>query len=85
MVLPAGKSATMSPRQVMTGSSVSLTVTVKEELAVPATLAAVQVTLVVPMGNRWGEVITVVPIAHVTVGVGVPVAVGDVKGTDAVH
>jgi len=53
-----------------TGGSVSTTVTVNEQLAVPALLEAVQRTEVVPTGNA-------VPEAGVetTVGAGVPVAV----------
>src|SRR5262245_16606864 len=57
-----------------TGGSVSLTVTVKEQLTVPATFVAVQVTIVVPTGNENGEVITVEPILHVTAGAGLPAA-----------
>jgi hypothetical protein len=62
----------------------SATVTVKLQLAVPAVLVAVQLTVVVPTGKVWGEVITVAPILHSIVGVGVPVAV-TVKETEAEH
>src|SRR5881396_3808522 len=61
---------------ISTGGSVSLTVTLKEQLAVPATFEAVHVTAFVPMGNEYGEEITVEAILNVTVGVGLPVAVG---------
>src|SRR5262245_46602321 len=57
-----------------TGGSVSLTVTVKEQLAVPRTFDAAQVTIVLPTANENGEVITVEPILHVTAGAGPPVA-----------
>src|SRR2546426_95720 len=50
--------------------------TVNEQLTVPALFDAVQVTVVVPTGNAYGEVITVGPILHATVGPGLPVAVG---------
>src|SRR5882672_9666760 len=61
-----------------TGGSLSLTVTVtlNEQLAVPAMFEAVQVTVVAPAGKACGEVITVEPILHVTAGAGLPVAVG---------
>ena len=61
---------------VIAGGSVSLTVTVNEQVAVPALFKAVQTTVVVPTGNEKGEVITVEPILHVTVGAGLPVVVG---------
>ena len=56
-----------------TGGSVSLTVTVKEQLAVLAMFEAVHVTVFVPTGNEYGEVITVESILHVTEGAGLPV------------
>src|SRR4051812_21209230 len=57
----------------------------KEQLAVPAVLTAVQVTVVVPSGNPPGEVRTAPEASlHVTVGAGLPVAVG-AKGTRALH
>ena len=62
----------------------SLTVTVNEQLSVPAIFVAVQFTVVVPTGKVYGEVITVDPILHSTVGAGVPVAV-TVNETDLEH
>src|SRR5258708_3478165 len=73
---PAGAAAATFVGQVSTGGSVSLMVTVKAQLALPATFEAVQVTVVVPTGNGYGEVIAVEPSLHVTVGMGVPVAPG---------
>jgi hypothetical protein len=52
-----------------------LIVTVNEQLATPATLEAVHVTVVVPTGKEFGEVITVEPTRQVTVGAGLPVTV----------
>jgi hypothetical protein len=71
---PAGAATLRFAGHVSTGGSVSLTVTVKEQLAVPATFEAVHETVVVPTGKAYGEVITVEPILHVTGGVGLPVA-----------
>src|SRR5437868_1603286 len=62
--------------QVIRGGSLSCTVTVNEQFAVPATFDAVHETVVVPTGNELGEVITVAPALHVTVGAGLPVTVG---------
>ena len=62
--------------QVIDGGCVSLTVTVNEQFAVPATLEAVHVTVLVPTEKKLGEVITVAPILHVTVGAGSPVTAG---------
>src|SRR5438552_3520958 len=56
----------------MSGGCVSLTVTVKLQFAVPHSLEAVQLTVLVPTGNECGDVITVAPILHSKVGVGVP-------------
>jgi len=66
--------------QVMEGGSVSFTVTVKVQVAVPQELVAVQVTLVVPTGK-------VLPEAGVqlTVGVGSPVTMGSAQVTTALH
>ncbi len=52
-----------------------VTVTVNVQLAELTLFVAVQVTVVVPTGNVCGDVMTVLPILHSTVGVGVPVAV----------
>src|ERR1041384_8375410 len=76
LVVPAGTLVTMLAGQIKVGGSVSLTVTVKKQFATPATFEAVQVTVFVPTGNAVGEVITVEPSVHMTVGVGLPVAVG---------
>jgi len=73
---PNGAAAVTFVGQVSTGGSVSVIVTVKEQLAVLATFEAVHVTVVVPTGNGYGGVIAVEPILHVIVGVGLPVAVG---------
>src|ERR1043166_772491 len=59
----------------MIGACVSLTVTMKLQLAVPHSLDAVQLTVLVPTVNVCGDVMTVAPILHSTVGVGVPLAV----------
>src|SRR5262245_8158720 len=60
---------------VIAGGCVSLTVTVNEQLATPATFEAVHVTVVVPTGKEFGDVITVEPTRQVTLGAGLPVAV----------
>jgi hypothetical protein len=59
------------PGQLMVGGRVSRTVTVNEQVAVPATLEAVQVTTVAPSGKRLpgGGL-------QVTIGVGFPLALG---------
>src|SRR2546426_6043041 len=59
---------------VISGGSESLTVTVNEQLATPTAFDAVQMTVVVPIGNECGEVIAVDPIWQITVGAGLPVA-----------
>ena len=76
LVWPGGASATMFCGQVIDGGCVSLTVTVNEQFAVPATFEAVHVTVLVPTENGCGEVIAVAPIMHVTVGAGSPVTAG---------
>src|ERR1043166_4924953 len=60
--------------QVIAGGCVSLTVTVKLQLTMPQPLEAVQLTVFVPTGNEWGDVMTVEPTLHSVVGVGLPVA-----------
>ena len=71
--------------QTIRGGCVSLTVTVKAQLAAGGTpLSAVQVTVVTPTGKTCGEVMTALPSVHVTVGAGLPVAV-TAKATDAPH
>jgi len=72
---PDGAATVRLAGHASTGGSVSLTVTVKEQLAVPATFEAVHETVVVPTGNAYGEVIAVEPILQVTGGVGLPVAI----------
>jgi hypothetical protein len=68
-----------------TGTCVSLTVTMKMQLASGLTpLDAVQLTVVVPTGNVCGDVITVAPSLHATVGAGIPVAPTE-KLTEAEH
>jgi hypothetical protein len=55
----------------------SVTVTVNEQLAEPAVLVAVQVTVVTPLGKAKGEVMVVGPgMVQVTVGTGHPTTVG---------
>jgi hypothetical protein len=49
---------------VIVGGSVSLTITSKEQLVVPQSLDAVQLTVLVPTANAWGDVMTVAPILH---------------------
>ena len=71
--------------QVMLGGWVSKTVTVKLQVALGGfPLEAVQVTVVVPTGKVFGEVIVVAPILHVMVGAGVPVPV-TLNETEAEH
>jgi hypothetical protein len=48
---PAGASTEMFVGQEMTGASVSITTTLKAQLAVPARFEAVQLTILVPTGN----------------------------------
>jgi len=68
-----------------TGAWLSLTVTVKLHIASGCTpFVAVQLTVVVPTGNVFGDVITVLPTLQVTVGAGMPVD-PTVKLTDAEH
>jgi hypothetical protein len=67
-----GVLAMMFAGQVMTGGCVSFTVTVKLHMLIPAELVAVQSTVVTPTGNVCGEVMTIEPILHSTVGVGHP-------------
>jgi hypothetical protein len=57
---------------------------VNEQLSEPALFVAVQLTAVEPTGKVCSEVMTVEPILHSTVGVGVPVAV-TVNDTDFEH
>jgi hypothetical protein len=52
-----------------------LTVTVKTQFAIPATFDAVQVTVLVPTGKKYGDAITFEPILQITVGLGLPVTV----------
>ena len=54
----------------------SLTVTVKTQFAIPATFDAVQVTVFVPTGNKYGDAITFEPILQITVGLGLPLTFG---------
>jgi hypothetical protein len=61
--------STMSAGQVIVGFSVSLTITLKLQLAVPHSFDAVQLTVLVPTVNALPEAGV-----HVTVGVGLPVA-----------
>jgi hypothetical protein len=62
-----------------------LTITVKLHVASGATpFEAVQVTVVEPTGNVFGDVITVAPTLQTIVGAGMPVAV-TVNETDAEH
>jgi hypothetical protein len=64
---------------------VSFTVTVKlQEASGGTALVAVHVTVVVPTGNVFGDVITVLPTLQVMVGCGAPVAV-TVNETEAEH
>jgi len=68
-----------------TGGCVSLTVTVKLQDASGGTpFEAVQLTVVVPTGKVFGEVITVFPTLQVMAGAGVPVAV-TLNWTEAEH
>src|SRR5262245_65954800 len=73
---PAGALLAIFPGQVIAGGCVSLTVTLKEQFAVPTVLDAVQVTALVPVGKVCGDVMTVAPIRQVTVGAGLPVTIG---------
>ena len=57
----------------MLGVWVSLTMTSKLQVATLQSLEAEQLTVLVPTGNEYGDVITVTPILHTTVGVGMPV------------
>jgi hypothetical protein len=61
----------MSAGQVIVGFSVSWTITLKLQLAVPHTLEAVQLTVLVPTEKALPEAGV-----QVTVGVGLPVALG---------
>src|SRR6516225_10503856 len=61
---------------VSTGGSVSLTVTVKTQFATPATFEAVQVTVLVPTGKKYGDAITFEPISQITAGLGLPLTFG---------
>ena len=61
--------------QLIVGASVSWIVTVNEQVAVLYWFEAVQSTVLIPTGKRYGEVTTVAPILHCTEGVGKPVAV----------
>ena len=62
----------------MSGAWVSVTVTVKEQVALGITpFEAVTSTVVVPMGKTWGEVMTVAPILKVNVGAVQPTAVAE--------
>jgi hypothetical protein len=64
--------------QLITGASASWTDTLNEQLADPALLTAVQVTVVAPNEKTAGEVMTVPePVLQVTVGAGLPVTVGE--------
>lgn len=81
LVAPPLTLEVMLPGQVpIVGAWVSFTVTLNEQLAVPATFVAVHVTTLNPSGNVWGEVMTVELVLHSTTGVGTPVALG-VKDT----
>src|SRR5215213_3973252 len=80
----SGRFTTMSSGQSMTGASSSVTVTLKLHESSGATpFVAVHITVVSPSGNVCGEVMTVAPTLHSTVGVGVPVDV-TLKGRGAV-
>ena len=70
--------------QPMIGGSVSLTVTVKLQLVLLHTLEDVQLTVVVPTEKTCGEVMSVEPILHSTVGDGLPVPI-TVKATFVEH
>jgi hypothetical protein len=48
---PAAALAAMFEEQVIEGGSVSFTMTVKAQLAIPAVFETVQVTVLVPTGN----------------------------------
>src|SRR5215212_9722578 len=75
----------MSSGQSMAGASSSVTVTLKLHESSGATpFVAVHMTVVSPSGNVCGEVMTVAPTLHSTVGVGVPVAV-TLNETEAVE
>src|SRR5215216_5367800 len=69
---PGTELANTSSRQVNCGGSVSLTVTVNEQLPTPFTLLAVQVTVETPAGNECGDVTAASPIRQRTVGMGDP-------------
>lgn len=70
---PDGAATVRLVGYVRVGASVSVTVTVKEQLAEPATFEAVHMTVEAPTGNKWGETSRFVPSLHVTAGVGLPV------------
>jgi hypothetical protein len=72
---PAAAGCVLFAGHVIDGACVSFTVTVKLHTLIPAELVAVQSTVVTPTGNVCGEVMTVEPILHSTVGVGHPVNV----------
>src|SRR6266516_2700295 len=85
--VPASLLTTMGAAgQVMVGFSLSLTVTVKLQAAVwPAASVATLSTVVVPTGNRCGEVITVAPILLTTLTPGQLSAPVTVNATLAPH
>src|SRR5205823_6280270 len=74
---PGDAVITMSLGQVIDGgcTSSSITLTVKEQFAVPATFEAVQLTVVTPPGKLCGDVITVAPMRQMTDGIGSPDAI----------
>src|ERR1051326_827580 len=90
LVWPDSAGTTISSGQLITGGSLSLTLTSNEQFAEPALLIAVQVTPLVPSGKTDPEVTTVPAGAappttlQVTVGVGLPVTVRE-NGTLAPH
>lgn len=83
--VPAPAGCVTFAGHVRVGAWVSATVTVNEHDASGRTpLLAVQLTVDEPTGKSNGDVMTVRPIWHVTVGVGDPVAVG-ANATEAVQ
>src|ERR1041385_7895997 len=69
---PAAAATKISLGQVISGGSDSVTVTVKEQLAVPLALLTVQSTLETPTGNVCGDVMRTSPILQRRVGMGFP-------------
>jgi len=83
--LPGSLEAAMFAGQLTSGTFVSLTVTVKLQVPVrPKESVAEQVTVVMPRGKVWGDIIIVLPIWQVGVSALPQASVAlTEKGTDA--